>query len=444
VSADVEIALSVLICSTHTRWDNFGQEIQRQIWGQLEKLHPLDQKRVQIIMLTDNKQMMLGHKRNVMVDMAQGRYVVFLDDDDRIEPEYLGRLLSATAFNADVITFLVSVSVNGADPRICVYSKDFPHDSNSSGGYQRIPNHICAVKRELALQASFPNLVYGEDSSYSKILHPLLKTEYAIDRVLYHYDFNAETTEAQEHLRAPLRVRGQPPIVDVVMMSNGKDRKLAQMTQDAIDTCIAGANSLPVHIIVIEQADNVVYRHAVTVPQTTGEPFSYNKRANFGARLGTADWIVFANNDLVFHDGWLHALLAAKHPVVSPFNPGDTRHDMLTENESGYVNGRHFCGWCFMMSRETWSRIGGLDPDFAFWCADDAVVEQLRAIDVAPMVVHDAVVEHLRSKTLDTTYDPDSDLTWGGIERFVEKYGAHPLADDPRYRGWKQMRELSQ
>lgn len=191
------IDLSVLICSTNTRYKSFGPRIQQQVWEQYEAL-PVDYRdRLEVLILTDNKRIGLGPKRNIMVDTAQGRYVQFIDDDDRIEPDLFQALLDATESDADVITFLVSVSLNGEPPKICRYSKDFPFDRNTDTGYERLPNHICCVKRELSMEASFPDVRYGEDSGYSKALHPLLRTEHCIDRVLYHYDYSEQTSETR-------------------------------------------------------------------------------------------------------------------------------------------------------------------------------------------------------------------------------------------------------
>lgn len=199
------IDLSILICSTHTRYKTFGPRIQQQVFEQEATLPTGYQQRLEILMLTDNKRMMLGRKRNIMVDAAQGRYVLFIDDDDRIEPDMFRTLLDAIDSDADVITFLVSVSLNGESPKICRYSKDFPCDQNTDDGYERLPNHICCVKRELAAQVDYPSIRYGEDSGYSKLLQPLLRTEHAIDRVLYYYDYDVRTTEAQEHHRHEVR-----------------------------------------------------------------------------------------------------------------------------------------------------------------------------------------------------------------------------------------------
>lgn len=429
------IDLSVLICSTNTRAATFGRAIQQQVWAQYDALPESYRSRIEILMLTDNKTMMLGHKRNTMVDIAQGRYVQFIDDDDRIEPDMFQTVLDATDSDADVITFLVSVSLNGKRPKICRYSKDFERDANTAIEYQRLPNHICAVKRELARKVSFPHVLYGEDSAYSKLLHPHLKTQHAIDKVLYHYDYDVESTETQLHLRNKARSRPDvPPIVDVVILSKAANYELLQSTQRTIDSCLAGANCLPVGITVLEQCAEVTHRRAATIPMP--REFNYNAFANAGAARGCADWILVANNDLIFHDGWLHHLLAADHPLVSPKCPGDSRQHEITENTTGDITGKHLSGWCFMISRELWEKIGGFDEDVSFWCSDDAVVEQARAVGVQPMLVPAAVVDHVPSSTLKTTANRD-DLTWAQLDRFIDKYGQHRMQEHPEYLRWK-------
>lgn len=437
------IDLSVLICSTHTRYRTFGRTIQDQIWSQYANLQyvssaPGLQDRVEIVMLTDNKMMPLGYKRNAMIDMAQGTYVVFVDDDDRIEPDYLASLLDATVTDADVITFLASVSLNGGRPRICRYSKDFTEDRNTPYGYERLPNHICAVKRELAGQARFHNpLSVGEDADYAKKLHPLLRTEHHINRVLYHYDFNVETTETQGKSHTDLIVE---PVADVVFMSASHREGDTEMTQRAIDTCLAGAGSLPVNIFVVEQNPDVKYDRAVTLHPDW--EFNYNGSANAAAKLGSAEWIVVANNDLLFGEGWLHKLLSACHPVVSPKCPRDVRQRNFRTNTLGHRIGYEFSGWCFMMRRDVWELIGGLDDRVKFWGSDDVVVEQLRAHGITPMLVPAAEVTHLRSVTLNNqdrqVYD---ELTWGQLDVFIDLYGSHRLQNHPSYLRWKAQRD---
>jgi glycosyltransferase involved in cell wall biosynthesis len=194
------IDLSILICSTHTRYQTFAPKIQEQVWPQYASLSQKDQDRVEILMLTDNKKMTLGDKRNFMVDMSAGRYVQFIDDDDRIAPDMFKSLLNGIdASDADVVTFWAEVSLNGAKAKLCKYSKDFKRDYNLPNEYRRIPNHISCVKRELSTKVLFPSIPYGEDSGYSRALLPHLRTEHKLNRVLYFYDYDSQTSETQEH-----------------------------------------------------------------------------------------------------------------------------------------------------------------------------------------------------------------------------------------------------
>lgn len=190
------VDLSILVLSTHTRSKTFGPRIQEQLFSQYEALQPVQQARVEIMMLTDTKSLTIGEKRNVLAEAATGRYVQFVDDDDRVEPDMIRTVLAATLTRADVITFLVSVTLDGGPPKLCRYSKDFGHDYNLADEYRRIPNHICAVKADIARATGWADINYGEDADYSKRLLPRLATECTIERVLYHYDFNRATSES--------------------------------------------------------------------------------------------------------------------------------------------------------------------------------------------------------------------------------------------------------
>ncbi|QGF20270.1 glycosyltransferase [Gordonia phage Sixama] len=435
------IDLTILICSTHTRYKTFGPKIQDQIWTQYAALSEQEQERIEILMLTDNKKTMLGEKRNIMVDIAQGQYVVFVDDDDRIADTYMSKLLRAIEEKPDVITFLAAVSLNGGAPKICRYWKDYPCDYNTDTEYHRLPNHICAVRRELALKISFPNIVYGEDSAYSKLLKPYLKTECHIDEVLYFYDYSDETTETQMHRRGRSRKRSGA-LVDVVILSNAKTGTLQEMTQRTIDTCIAGANSLPINVIVMEQQSQLLYRDATVIrsPAT----FHYNKFANAGASKGSAEWIMIANNDLIFEDGWLHKLLAADHPVVSPRCPNAAKQYNVASDLIGDENGLHFSGWCFMLKRELWNQIGGFDTCVDFWCSDDVVIEQVKAVGILPKIVAGSTVRHLGSTTLNSESDEArDDLMWKNVAIFNERYGKTKFARNTKFIEWKKRNQVA-
>ena len=435
--------LSILVPSVAERRNTFLPQSLEMLYGQLEKLPKEIQDHVEIIYLIDNKTIMLGDKRNLMVDMAKGEYIVFVDCDDRIEPDYIETIYEATKSNADSIVFLASVSLNGETPKICRYSKNYPNDYNTDLEYHRLPNHICCIKRSVSKKVSFPSLKRAEDSGYAKLLKPHLKTEFKIDRVLYHYDYNDLTTVAQEDIPSirAKRISNGPVICDLVFISNAISHGAKSMTQNAINTAIKGANGLNVNCIVIESKPNTSYSNAVTYNAPL--PFNYNAYLNFGAERGQADWILFCNNDLVFQNGWLHSLLSADYPLVSPISKRDKRQQNVNGNEIGWSCGRNLSGWCFMLSRDLWEKIGRLDQDFDFWFADNSLICQLKKLDIAPMLVPASRVDHLGSFTFNSLPKPDREAKmWSKLDLFNQKYGESLFIDHPNYLKWKASQSV--
>lgn len=195
--------LSILVATLHTRFHTYYPRVMSQLYEQWYQLEDHLRSQVEIITLSDTKVMTVGEKRNRLVDMASGDYVAFVDDDDWVQPDYLKSLVLATFSDMDVITFKVAVSINDGQPKLCVYSKSFKKDHNTTVEYRRLPNHLMATRRDLVTQVKFKEANFGEDSDYATRLKPLLKTEFAIPKVLYHYDYNDETTETRDGQRRP-------------------------------------------------------------------------------------------------------------------------------------------------------------------------------------------------------------------------------------------------
>ena len=224
--------------------------------------------------------------------------------------------------------------------------------------------------------------------------------------------------------------------LDVVFLSKATTPALREMTQRAVQTCILGAPDHYLNVVVIEQAPEVRYHGATTIHRP-GE-FNFNAFANYGISLGNAKWVMVATNDLEFEQDWLQPLFAAGRPVVSPIDPGANTQRDITENTCGWDKSRHFSGWCFMLRRDVWEDMGGFDDRVKFWCSDDAVLEQLKLLNVMePMVVVASRVHHRVSATLMS--EPNFDeLTWKQVYVFNQLYGKRLGEDNERYLAWKR------
>jgi len=207
-------------------------------------------------------------------------------------------------------------------------------------------------------------------------------------------------TILDENMRFQNRTRLQKEFeftLDVVLVSFAVNRKLKDLTQQAIDSSGFISN-----VIVIEYNKEIRYENATVVYPNVS--FGYNKSLNIGARKGTGKYIFFGNNDLIFSPGWEVKLVAnmQKHQVISasPLCPYHGRFFNIDANSgcfSGYETGSIFCGWAFIWTRNFYKSVGQLDETFVFWHSDDAVIHQLKECHEKHVLVTSSIVKHVES-----------------------------------------------
>lgn len=182
--------LSILICSLHSR-SHLLAELKAILQPQLTS-------DVELLIEVDNKEISTGAKRNILLNRAQGKYIVFIDDDDMVNENYVDRILAACAFDSDCIAINGKITTNGMNEIDWRLSKNYENITIKENGkdiYLRKTNHIAPVKRELALKAMFPNISNAEDKAYSEALNPYLKTETIILEQMYHYRYLTNNKE---------------------------------------------------------------------------------------------------------------------------------------------------------------------------------------------------------------------------------------------------------
>lgn len=175
--------LSILIPSVPERF----RQLQR-IYNNL--LFQSKGKSIEILVLLENKKRTTGAKRNALIEQARGQYVVFVDDDDEVEPNYISEIYSSIQQNpgADCIVFDVAVYNNNIFNKICKYGKEFPH-SNDGQFYFRKPNHLMCFAKTLALQHKYKNISFGEDTIWANKIALSIQNQVRIDKVLYKYKY---------------------------------------------------------------------------------------------------------------------------------------------------------------------------------------------------------------------------------------------------------------
>ena len=179
------IALSVLIATVPSRRPQL-ERLLTHIYGQIVRDAPRE-----VEVVVDAGGGTIGAKRQRLLEKAIGQYVAFVDDDDLVHHEYVKQVVTqirAHNYEVDCLSLNGVLTTNGEYPERFRHSIEYSRwYQDASGLHCRSPNHLNPCRRELALAAGFPDLMFGEDHQYSKKLRSLLKTEAKTTGDLYFY-----------------------------------------------------------------------------------------------------------------------------------------------------------------------------------------------------------------------------------------------------------------
>jgi hypothetical protein len=188
------LRLSVLICTLPSRsalLDKLVDELYAQA----------DSEGWDIEVIVDSRtNITVGAKRQALLERSRGDYVCFVDDDDWIAHDYVGRICRAiiSELSPDCIAISGVMTTAGAVPEPFYNSIANTEWHSKDGAHYRTPTHLSPVKRELALQAGFSSMSYGEDHDYSQRLRPLLKTEASTGRAPLYFYFYQPKSDRKE------------------------------------------------------------------------------------------------------------------------------------------------------------------------------------------------------------------------------------------------------
>lgn len=182
-----------------------------------------ERKDVEVISLMDNKLMSIGRKKQLLLQIARGKYTCIIDDDDDISSNFVYEICEAIQNNDGVdvicydqeaiiegVSYLVTTDIN--HPKNPPFEQLPQHPKNSLGEYvpcKRPPWQWCSWNTEFCNKFKFGDSNWGEDSFFVENALKEVKTQYKINKILHIYKWSSKTSEAPfiaNQVNIPVRV----------------------------------------------------------------------------------------------------------------------------------------------------------------------------------------------------------------------------------------------
>lgn len=147
---------------------------------------------VTVLVHEDQRQLTTGTKRNQLIQDAievNAQYIAFVDDDDMIGENYLKLNLEGINQGFDTNSLWGMIYWNGKPGKPFHHSIKYDRWFEDKKYYYRCNNHLNCIKLELIKDIKFPDKSWGEDGVWAYAVRDakVLKTEYQINEVTYHY-----------------------------------------------------------------------------------------------------------------------------------------------------------------------------------------------------------------------------------------------------------------
>lgn len=189
--------LTIMIPTTIDR-DEMCEKLIAELVYQMAEMRFELNKEVEIISIRDNKEISVGLKRQRLLEMAKGTWVVGFDSDDFPAPTYIQDIVTSLRSNIDVdhVGFIEDCDIDGQKSKSIFSIKHKSWDDKEEGYDQvRCANPKSVIRRTKALQVGYQDLRWGEDRIFSEAVTPLLESEVFINKPLYQYRYKSIPNE---------------------------------------------------------------------------------------------------------------------------------------------------------------------------------------------------------------------------------------------------------
>jgi len=190
--------LSIIMLTVPERKEQFNK-IKNKVLKQINycnEVHPTLGE-VEIIEINSPKLLdggeSIGKKRNIGMNQAKGKYVIWLDDDDNISPDYVETLLRLAESNADVLTFNQLCKFENYWMIVKMNLSILEDEQARPGIIERRPYSICAFKKEVVKNIKWIDANINEDVNFINEALKLVKTECNSERILHEYNRETES-----------------------------------------------------------------------------------------------------------------------------------------------------------------------------------------------------------------------------------------------------------
>lgn len=161
--------------------------IYQRLKKQLEKQITED---VQLIELINDGTQSIGYYRNQLLNSSKGKYVCFIDSDDIIADDYIAQVMEGINKDVDCCSLMGIITIDGMNPTLFEHSIKYKA-YQLTNKYERYPNHLNVIKRNIAIQFEFKDISFGEDTDWATQIKNsgLIKTEHYINKPIYYYEY---------------------------------------------------------------------------------------------------------------------------------------------------------------------------------------------------------------------------------------------------------------
>ena len=196
--------------------------------------------------------------------------------------------------------------------------------------------------------------------------------------------------------------------VDVIILSRCMSEEDFAVNKDCISSLLLAEPGIHFNIIIVESNQgfyslNFSYQWPNVNVIIPGEPFHFNRFLNIGLSMATTQWIIFSNNDVLFHKNWLSKMFKVKEEnnKIQSFCPFDPTCPYLSLNKFlhksyhiGYRVPIEFVGWCFVTELSVFDKTGRFDEQFDLYFQDNDFALTLKQHNVIHAMVPASLVEH--------------------------------------------------